>query len=277
METLTLTNPWHRKRRRRKNPLSLNPMTKKQKTGLTIALAAAAGLAAFFLFGKKAKAEPAGTLDPGPVTPPDEDDEIPDPEPAPPKGKLVDVTWDAESQAAIGNIATFTLQVWHARPRIVEGVDFGQSVKSRGDIASAAFVKTFAASPTVKKWPGRRIPAKSDVAPGQIADWEKYVSAWKQARTRVGGLHNDYRTSIFISKPGCLVVEIGSKFYNVNHSFITTGVLQGKPASQIAEDLWKIAEDVEMKGIGPCSATFAVNTAKKVMAQKFIDEFGAKP
>ncbi len=278
MTTLALTdlfttNP-HKRRRRWKNPFKVNPMSKKKKTGLTLLAASAAGLLAFFLFRKKAKAEAPGTIEPGPVTPPVEPPVLPEPEPAKDTGEIVDVTWGPEDQLAAANIPMNAVWAWHRRPKIVEGVNFGQSVKSREDIASAAFVKTFAASPTVKKWPGRRIPAVKDVAAGQQADREKFVNAWKQARTRVGGLHVDSRTSIFVSQPGCLVVEIGSEFYNVNHAFISTGVLQGKPASQISEGLWAIAEEQLDK---PCPATFAVNTAKKVMAQKFIDEFGAKP
>ncbi len=248
-------------------------MTKKQKTAATVLAAGAAGLLAFFLFRKKAKAAP-GTIEPGPVTPPVEPVVIPEPEPAKDKGELVDVTWGPEDQLAMANIPMNAVWAWHRRPKIVEGVDFGQSVKSREDIASAAFIRTFAASPTVKTWPGRKIPAAKNVAPGQQADLEKFINAWKQARTRVGGLHTDSRTSIFVSQPGCLVVEIGGEFYNVNHAFISTGVLQNKPASQISEELWAIAEAQLDK---PCPATFAVNTAKKVMAQKFIDEFGAKP
>ncbi len=280
MTTLALTdlftNPRHRRRRRTrwKNPFKVNPMTKKKKTGLTLLAAGAAGLLAFFLFRKKAKAEP-GTIEPGPVTPPDEPQVIPEPKPAGPKGKLVDVTWGPEDQVSDSQIPISTEWVWQVRPRKVEGVDWGQSVRSREDIASASFVKAFATSPTVKKWPGRKIPAKSDVAAGQQADREKFVNAWKKARTRVSKLHEDYRDQIFISTPGCLVVEIGSNFYNINNMYIRNQVLVNKPASQISEELWVIAEQSELGGT--CPVTFAVNTAKKVMAQKFIDEFGAKP
>ncbi len=238
---------------RRRNP---------RKTQAAFLIAGGAALAAFFLFGRKAKA--AG---PGVVTEPkvDDDDTVdtgktekPPSGGTQPPSQKVDVSWDEIQDGLQALESTNAKFVFGNRPASFKGHKRREGQSLSAWLTNVAFWTTYS---NTLDWPGGKIPNKINVREDQRDDLQKYIDAWVRINGVILGRFAYWRDGIFFSiNPDGRIVVIGKDAWSWIDGLLQNPAGATVMAEQLLIGAWKKEHPNK-----PLPATNAFFRAKKKM------------